>query len=73
MSIFNRNRKANGQTRPEQVFGLPSRCPECGKPGYLDQIDLVDRVMYQHCPWCSTNWQTREADIPNSRPAASHR
>ena len=44
-------------------WGKPSRCPSCGSPGYLDKIDLVRRVMYQHCPSCMNRWETSEAEI----------
>lgn len=44
-------------------FGLPTPCPACGQPGYLDSIDLIDHVMYQHCPTCFTKWQTAERDL----------
>lgn len=44
-------------------FGLPTRCPSCGQPGYLDSIDLTDKRMYQHCPTCFTKWQTTEAEL----------
>lgn len=44
-------------------FGLPTPCPACGKPGYLDSIDLTEQVMYQHCPTCFTKWQTAERDL----------
>ena len=43
-------------------WGRPSRCPECRQAGYLDRIDLVDRVMWQHCPDCRAMWSTAEAD-----------
>jgi formate dehydrogenase maturation protein FdhE len=44
-------------------FGLPTPCPSCGQPGYLDSIDLTQHVMYQHCPTCFTKWQTAEQDV----------
>jgi uncharacterized protein (DUF983 family) len=44
-------------------FGLPTRCPECGQPGYLDSIDLTEKRMYQHCPSCFTKWETTEAEL----------
>ena len=73
MSIFQRNRKGASKGATGLVFGLPTRCPACEKPGYLDRIDLVDRVMFQHCPWCLTNWQVSEADIAARQPARSNR
>ena len=52
-----------GPSRAEIQWGLPSRCPECGDYGYLDQIDLVNEVMRQHCPTCWHRWETSKADI----------
>jgi hypothetical protein len=48
---------------PAIVFGMPAPCPSCGGPGYLDSIDLNERVMYQHCPSCFDRWTIAEADI----------
>lgn len=48
---------------PEQVWGLPGRCPECQNPGYLDHIDLHREVMYQHCPRCFAKWETSRAEV----------
>lgn len=42
----------------ELTWGRPSRCPSCGAAGYLDHIDVEHHVMYQHCPWCWTKWDT---------------
>jgi hypothetical protein len=42
--------------KPE--WGFPTRCPECGDYGYLDRIDVVSEVMYQHCPTCWAKWET---------------
>ena len=44
-------------------WGMPSRCPACGSYGYLDRIDLVDEVMYQHCPTCYERWTISKHDI----------
>lgn len=50
---------------PRQEWGRPGRCPTCGEMGYLDRIDLVNRVMYQHCTnWeCRHKWETNEAEL----------
>ena len=48
---------------PKAAFGMPSPCPECGKPGYLDHIDLVRRRQYQHCPYCLHKWEMTEAEV----------
>jgi len=44
-------------------FGLPTPCPSCGEPGYLDSIDLSRSLMFQHCPSCFTKWETTEAEL----------
>ena len=44
-------------------FGLPTRCPSCGEPGYLDSIDLTEKRMYQHCPSCFTKWETTQEEL----------
>jgi hypothetical protein len=48
------------EARP--VWGRPTRCPNCGGRGYLDQLDLNAGVMLQHCPDCWHEWQTPEAE-----------
>lgn len=48
---------------PGGQWGLPTHCPECGTPGYLDSIDMNRRVMHQHCPKCWHKWATTEADV----------
>jgi len=47
-------------------FGFPTPCPECSEPGYLDSIDISERVMYQHCPHCWTKWTTSEQELAHS-------
>ena len=45
-----------------EVWGRPGRCPECGGIGYLDRIDLVDRIQEEHCVDCWYKWRVAEAD-----------
>ena len=45
-----------------EVWGRPGRCPQCGGVGYLDRIDIVDRVMEEHCTECFHRWRVNEAD-----------
>ena len=45
-----------------EVWGRPGRCPECGGIGYLDRIDLVDRIQEEHCVDCWHRWTISEAD-----------
>ncbi len=47
---------------PTLVWGMPSRCPECGEPGYLDRNNPMKRVMEQHCPTCFAKWTVAEAE-----------
>jgi hypothetical protein len=51
---------------PKLEFGLPTRCPACNEPGYLDSIDLTVRRMYQHCPACFTKWVTSEDELTSA-------
>jgi hypothetical protein len=46
-------------------WGRPGPCPKCGGQGYLDHVDLVDRIMYQRCTNfdCRHKWQTAEAEL----------
>lgn len=50
-------------SKPRQEWGRPGRCPECNGRGYLDHIDLVDRIMYQHCTECRHAWTVTEAEL----------
>ena len=52
---------AMAQERKE-VWGRPSRCPKCGDAGYLDKVDVVDRIQYEHCTACFHKWSVREQD-----------
>lgn len=45
-----------GSPKPE--WGFPTRCPECNEYGYLDRIDVVHEIMFQHCPSCWAKWET---------------
>jgi len=70
MGLFGRNKEQHDivldlrtPTPARFEFGLPTRCPSCGQPGYLDSIDLTDKRMYQHCPSCFSKWETTEAEL----------
>lgn len=52
--------------RGELEWGMPSKCPSCGSYGYLDHIDLIEEIMYQHCPSCWYKWTTTKAQIDAS-------
>jgi hypothetical protein len=47
-------------------WGFPSRCPDCGDYGYLDRIDVVKEVMYQHCPTCWAKWETHRSETADA-------
>jgi hypothetical protein len=49
------------EVEPTVIWGRPSKCPACGESGYLDRIDLVQRMMYQHCPSCLHRWDIHES------------
>ena len=67
MGLFKKNQSDDvvdlRETHQAQRFGYPTPCPVCNGPGYLDSIDLTQRVMYQHCPSCFTKYQTTEAEL----------
>ena len=48
---------------PKQRWGQPGRCPECNGVGYLDHIDMIDRIMYQHCTECMHRWAITESEL----------
>lgn len=45
------------------AFGFPTRCPACGRGGYLDHIDLFRKVQHEHCPRCGIRWERSEAEV----------
>jgi hypothetical protein len=52
---------ARADRKPE-VWGRPGRCPQCGGIGYLDRVDIVDRLQYEHCTACFHKWSVSERD-----------
>jgi hypothetical protein len=50
------------EAKAGEVWGRPGQCPQCGGKGYLDRIDVIDRVMYEHCTDCFHKWSVAEAD-----------
>jgi Zn ribbon nucleic-acid-binding protein len=46
-----------------RVWGRSNPCPQCGGVGYLDRIDLVDRVMFEHCVDCGHKYEEHEQDL----------
>jgi hypothetical protein len=49
-----------------EVWGRPGQCPKCGGHGYLDRIDVIDRIMFEHCTDCFHRWQVAEAETQKS-------
>ena len=37
---------------------LPSVCPQCGGPGYLEHINLVRETTTQSCAACEILWES---------------
>ncbi len=46
----------------KEVWGRPGKCPECGGRGYLDAVDLINRVQYERCTECFHKWSVSEAE-----------
>ena len=44
------------------VWARPNRCPTCQGKGFLDRIDVVDRVQYEHCTECGHKWTVHERE-----------
>ena len=45
----------------QEVWARSNRCPLCRGIGYLDHVDMLRRVMHQHCTECGHAWETAEA------------
>ena len=68
MGLFNRKQEPEPVVdlrvpKPALQFGYPTPCPQCGGPGYLDSIDVSQRVMFQHCSSCFNKWETTEEEL----------
>ncbi|HEX9683242.1 MAG TPA: hypothetical protein VGA13_09180 [Acidimicrobiales bacterium] len=50
-------------TETTNHFGRPTLCPECSSRGFLDHIDLIDRIQYQHCTSCGHEWTMSENQL----------
>ena len=48
---------------PRQRFGAANPCPQCGKPGFLEHVDIIDRIQYEHCPDCGHKWSQTENEL----------
>ena len=58
-----RDKEEEPAARPSgPTWGMPSPCPACGEPGYLDHINPHRRIMEMHCPTCFSAWTIAEAE-----------
>ena len=48
---------ADGVHRAAVQAGVPGRCPVCDGFGYIDHIDMVNRIQTQHCRACAHKWE----------------
>ena len=73
MALFRRKHVIDVRdSQDSRAFGQPVACPDCGGVGFLDRIDVRNRIMFQHCVRCGYVYQTTEADIatePKVSPA----
>ncbi len=46
----------------KEVWGRPGPCPKCGGHGYLDGVDLINRIQYERCTECFHKWSVTEAE-----------
>lgn len=62
MGLFGRKEsdeaaRADDQRPATVEVGAPGRCPVCDGFGYIDHIDMVNRVQIQHCRSCRHRWE----------------
>jgi hypothetical protein len=48
-------------------WNRPTRCPQCEDWGYIDRLDLIDRLMQLHCPTCHFHWEITEEQIESRK------
>lgn len=63
IDLTERGQTPTSPTVAHQKWGRPGPCPECGGDGFLDHIDMIDRIMYQHCTDCLRKWQVTESEL----------
>jgi hypothetical protein len=50
-----------------EVWGRSGRCPKCNGPGYLDLLDMIERIQYEHCTDCFHKWSVSPSEtVPAS-------
>ena len=47
-----RLRSADGRLHDED----PGACPWCGRPGFIDHVDIPNATQTRHCSPCSVSW-----------------
>jgi hypothetical protein len=63
IDLTERGQTPTKPTPKGQKWGRPGPCPDCGGDGFLDHIDMIDRIMYQHCTDCLHKWQVTESEL----------
>ena len=46
-----------------RIWGQANPCPQCGGQGFLDRIDLIDRIAFEHCIDCGAKFEERDTDL----------
>ena len=46
-----------------RIWGQANPCPQCGGRGFLDRVDLIDRITFTHCVECGLQYEERETDL----------
>ena len=62
-NVVDLRQHVTGRHHGGQQWGRPGPCPACGGAGYLDRIDMIERVMHQHCTECGHPWTFTEAQL----------
>ena len=65
MGLFRKSDQHEGTTlttepvrrTPRVQAGVPGRCPSCDGFGYIDHIDMINRIQTQHCRDCAHRWE----------------
>jgi transcription elongation factor Elf1 len=47
----------------KRIWGQANPCPECGGKSFLDRVDLIDRIAFEHCTECGAKFEERETEI----------
>ncbi|MCB1006932.1 MAG: response regulator [Acidimicrobiales bacterium] len=48
--------RAHSTTGKDILFGTPTRCPQCGDFGLVDDVDAAQGRCSLHCPGCLAEW-----------------